>query len=196
MIIHDMYKDGSGFVAYFYFDFKDQAKQDSRALLLSLLSQLSDKSDRFYDAFLRLYKKYQNGTEKPNHAALLQCLKNMLSVAGPAPLYLVMDALDECPENVGVPSPRQKVLALVKELVELRLPQLRICITSRPEFDICTALEPLKPHTLSLHDEGGQKQDIFHYVTSVVHSDRKMKSWKDDEKNMVIQKLTQKADGM
>jgi hypothetical protein len=40
---------GSAFLAYFYFDFKDTAKQDSRALLSSLLVQLSDQSDIFFD---------------------------------------------------------------------------------------------------------------------------------------------------
>jgi hypothetical protein len=33
-------------------------------------------------------------------------------------------------------------------------------------------------------------------VTSVVHSDQKMKRWRDDDKDLVIEKLTEKADGM
>ena len=112
------------------------------------------------------------------------------------PIYIVMDALDECPNDSGIPSSREKVLELVRDLVELRHPNLRLCITSRPEFDIRSTLEPLATQQLSLHDEGGQKQDIVDYVTFVVGSDRKMKRWRDDEKNMVIEKLTDKADGM
>ena len=120
----------------------------------------------------------------------------MLTVMGQVPIYIVVDALDECPNDSGIPSSREKVLDLVKDLVELRHPNLRLCITSRPEFDICTMLEPLATQVLSLHDESGQKQDIVYYVSFVVRSDKKMKKWRDDEKNMVIERLTEKADGM
>jgi hypothetical protein len=47
-----------------------------------------------------------------------------------------------------------------------------------------------------LHDESGQQEDINHYVTSVLHSDKKMRRWRDGDQKMVIQTLTEKADGM
>ena len=112
------------------------------------------------------------------------------------PIYLVVDALDECPKDSGIPSSREKVLQLVKDLVGLRHPNLRLCITSRPEFDIRTTLAPLATQQISLHDESGQTQDINDYVTSVVRSDERMKRWRDGDKTMVIDKLTERADGM
>ena len=183
-------------LAYFYFDFKDTAKQDSRALLSSLLVQLSNQSDKFCNVLRGLYLEHQGGSQQPNTASLLQCLKGMLTIAGPGPVYLVMDALDECANDLGIPSSREKVLKTVKELVELRHPNLRLCVTSRPEFDIRTSLEPLATQQLSLHDESGQKQDINDYIISVVRSDEKMRRWRDGDKDMVVDKLTQKADGM
>jgi hypothetical protein len=187
---------GSAFLAYFYFDFKDTTKQDSRALLSSLLVQLSNQSDQFCDVLRGLYSEHQDGSQQPNIASLLQCLKGMLTIAGPGPVYLVMDALDECPNDSGIPSSREKVLKMVKELVELRHPNLRVCVTSRPEFDIRATLAPLATQQVSLHDECGQKQDINDYVKYIVHSDEKMKRWRNDDKDMVIEKLTAKADGM
>ena len=187
---------GSAFLAYFYFDFKDTEKQDSRALLSSLLVQLSNQSDQFCDVLHRLYKEHQDGSQQPNHASLLRCLKSMLAIVGSGPVYLVMDALDECPNDSGMPSSRENMLITVKELVELRHSNLRLCVTSRPEYDIRTTLEPLATQQVSLHDEDGQKQDINQYITLVVHSDGKMKKWRDAEKDMVVQKLTAKADGM
>jgi hypothetical protein len=186
---------GLAFLAYFYFDFKDTAKQDSRALLSSLLLQLSDQSDIFCDALFSLYSAHNRGSKQPTNGALAECLKNMLMISE-LPIYLVMDALDECPDDSGIPSSREKVLKLVKELVELHHPNLRLCITSRPEFDIFTKLEPLATQQLSLHDESGQKLDITDYTTYIVHSDKRMKRWRDGDKNMVIEKLTEKADGM
>ena len=187
---------GSSLLASFYFDFKDTAKQDSRALLSSLLIQLSDQSDILCNALFSLFTLHKRGSEQPTDDSLARCLEDMLAMMKQVPIYIVMDALDECPNDSGIPSSREKVLELVRDLVELRHPNLRICITSRPEFDIRSTLESLASQQLSLHDEGGQKQDIVDYVTFVVGSDRKMKRWRDDEKNMVIEKLTDKADGM
>ena len=184
------------FLAYFYFDFKDKAKQDARALLSSLLIQLSDQSHIFCDTLFSLYSAHKQGSEQPTDDSLAQCLKDMLTTVGQAPIYLIIDALDECPNDLGIPSSREKVLELVKELVKLHHPNLRLCITSRPEFDIRTRLEPLATQQVSLHDESGQKQDINDYVTWVVHSDRRMQRWRDDDKDAVIENLTEKADGM
>ena len=183
-------------MAYFFFDFKDTGKQDSRALLSSLLIQLSDQSERFHDILHGLYSEHQGGSQQPSDASLMQCLKDMLAIMGQTPVYFIIDALDECPDDSGIPSAREEALELVKELVELHHPNLRLCITSRPEFDIRTTLEPLATLQVSLHDESGQKQDINLYVISVVRSDKKMARWRDDDKNMVIEKLTEKADGM
>ena len=186
----------SVFLAYFYFDFKDKGKKDSRALLSSLLDQLSDQSDQFRDGLRRMYSEHRDGSKKPHDDALILCLKDMLTVARSVPIYLVVDALDECPNDSGdlsSRSPRGKVLSVVEELVKLRLPNLRLCITSRPEVDIRTILKPLATQQISLHEEGGQNRDINAYVTFAVQSVTK---WRDDDKKMVIDKLTENADGM
>ena len=199
MIIRDIKsisKAGSAYMAYFFFDFKDKGKQDCRALLSSLLVQLSDRSEKLCDILLGLHSAHEDGSEQPTDDSLGRCLKDMLTIMGPVPIYLIVDALDECPNDSGIPSSREKVLKLVKELVALRHPNLRLCITSRPEFDIRTTLRPLATQQVSLHDESGQKQDINDYVTSVVRSDERMKRWRDDDKTVVIDKLTERADGM
>ena len=183
-------------MAYFFFDFKDTGKQDLRALLSSLLVQLSDQSDQCCDILIRLHSAHRNGSRQPTEDSLARCLEDMLTAMGQVPIYLILDALDECPTGSGIPSPREKVLKLVKELVGLNLSYLRLCLTSRPEFDIRTTLKPLATQQISLHDESGQKQDIADYVASIVRSDDRMKKWLEDDKNMVIEKLSAKADGM
>jgi hypothetical protein len=194
--IKSISNSGSAFLAYFYFDFKDTAKQDSRALLSSLLIQLSDQSNVFCDTLSSLYSAHKQGSEQPTDDSLAECLKDMLTIMGQVPIYFIMDALDECPNDSGIPSPREKVLKLVKELVGPHHPNLCLCVTSRPEFDIRNTLRPLATQQVSLHDENGQKQDIVDYVNSVVRTDGRMKRWRDDDKTMVIEKLTTQADGM
>jgi len=135
---------------------------------------------------------------QPSDLGLLKCLREMFTHPDPCPTFLIMDALDECPDTSGIPSPREQVLRLVKELVELYLPNLHICVTSRPEVDIRDALESLTPFRVSLHDERGQKDDIVDYVKSVVCSDseRIMRRWKAEDKDLVIETLSKRADGM
>ena len=189
---------GSASVAYFYFDFKDVDKKHRRNLLSSLLIQLSSQSERCANILSRVYSTHYDGKEQPSEHALVQCLKDMLVAPPPIqlPTYIILDALDECPNTYGIPTPREHVLDLVKELVDLHLPNLRICVTSRPEVDIYTALEPLTSYHLSLHDQPGQNKDIADYISAVVQSDTKMKRWREDDRKLVIDTLSEKADGM
>jgi hypothetical protein len=119
----------------------------------------------------------------------------MLVLEGQGLTYIILDALDECPVTSGIPSPREEVLELVEDLVGLHLPNLHICVTSRPEPDIRIVLERLTERPVSLHDERGQKEDIADYVSSV-HSDRRMGRWWEEDKELVIKTLLEKADGM
>jgi hypothetical protein len=107
-----------------------------------------------------------------------------------------VDALDECPNDSGLPTAREEVLDLINDLVGLRLPNLHICVTSRPEIDIQTALDPLTTLRVSLHNQTGQKKDIVDYVSSVVYSDKMMRRWREEDRKLVIDTLSERADGM
>jgi hypothetical protein len=122
----------------------------------------------------------------------------MLTVGDGHPIYLIMDALDECPDTSEVPSPRNRILQLLEELAGLQIPNLRICVTSRPEFDIRDFLEPLTSRRVSLHDQSGQKQDIADYVRAVVYSkyEPHMRRWRKEDKEFVVETLSERADGM
>ena len=189
---------GLAILAYFYFDFRDLDKKTCRDLLLSLLFQLSTRSSSYCDILHRVYEVHEDGTRQPSDDALKECLKEMLRLPGQGPIFIILDALDECPDSSGLPSPRDEVLQLVKELVDLRLQELHICATSRSEVDIQAVLEPLAFCSVSLHDESGQKTDIANYVRNVVDlsPSMEMKSWGDDDKDLVIKSLTERSDGM
>ena len=189
---------GSAIMAYFYFDFRDLNKQNCHDLLRSLVFQLSIHSSPCCGILHRIYKTHKDGTQQPSDDTLKGCLKEMLRLLAQGSIFIILDALDECPDSPGLPSPRNEVLQLVKELVDLRLHGLYICATSRPEVDIRAVLEPLAFRSVSLHDESGQKTDIDDYVRNVVNSSPStaMRRWRDDDKNLVIKTLTERADGM
>ena len=189
---------GQASMAYFYFDFRDISKQHWRDLVPSLLTQLSARSGPRCDILSRFYSNHDKGARQPSDDNLTQCLKEMLTLPNQHPVYLIMDALDECSNISGIPSPRKKVLRLVKELIDLHVPNLHICVTSRPEVDIRDVLDPLAPRQVSLHDQSGQKEDIENYVRSVVYSDSEpiMRRWRKEDKELVIETLSNQADGM
>ncbi|KAH9959367.1 hypothetical protein BGW80DRAFT_1449133 [Lactifluus volemus] len=189
-------RSGLASLGFFYCDFRDDEKRNRRGLLSSLLIQLCDQSKFYAEIIYNLYSEHRDGSQDPSDAALAQCLKDVIRCVGKPPIYIILDALDECPNAHGTPSPRGKVLMLVEDLVSLHIPNLRICITSRPETDIETTLDRLKFHPVSLHDEEGQIQDIENYIISVVNSDARMGKWRADDKELVVGTLSRKANGM
>lgn len=187
---------GLAIVGYFYVDFRDPAKQEARGLVASLLIQLCVQADHFCELLYSLYSIHDRGYQQPSDDELVDCSKDMLKDPGQGPVYIVVDALDECPNSHGIPPPRQQVLRIMEELINLGLPHLHICITSRPEFDIREIFEKLEPRSVSLHDEAGQIQDIAQYIKSVVSSDILMRDWPREEKELVISTLSEQGGGM
>ena len=117
--------------------------QHWRDLVTSLLIQLSAQSSPRCDILSRLHSNHDGGTQQLNDDILTWCLKEMLTLPDQHPIYLIFDALDECTNISGIPTSRNRVLRLVKELVDLHIPNLHICVASRPDVDIWDVLDLL-----------------------------------------------------
>jgi hypothetical protein len=191
-----MRRAGLASLAYFYCDFRDDKKKDLRGLVSSLLVQLCHQTDSYSDMISKFYAEHDKASRSPSDAALVLCLESLLNLREQTPVYLIVDALEECPTTSDVPSARGKVLMLVRQLTASKYPNLHICITSRLEPDLSVVLEPLSSCSISLHDESGQKEDIASYIKSVVHTDPKIQTWRTGDKELVINTLTDKVDGM
>ena len=194
--IRSLQKFGLASLAFFYCDFREGQKKDVHGLLSSLLVQLGDQSDTYSATLSDFYVAHGRGTQHASDDELQECLKGMLKRTGQATVYIIIDGLDECSTTTGMPSPRENVFKLVKELVALHLPNMRICLTSRPEVDISDVLRLLVFRSICLHKENGQVKDISKYIKSVIDEDPKMQRWNDKAKQLVIDVLTRKADGM
>ena len=196
--IQNKIQASSALLAYYYFDYKDSSKRDLRGLLASLVFQLGGDSVRCWSVLYQLYTKCRNGSDQPSNAALAECLRNMLKLPRQLPIFIILDALDECPNTVETPSAREKVLDFLGDLVGSEHPNLFICITSRPEQDIQSVFNPLTLplRRVSIHEEVGQTEDINKYLRSFVQTDRAMRRWKDEDKELVINTLSERANGM
>jgi hypothetical protein len=189
--INSMRKLGLASLGFFYCDHREDEKRDLRGLLSSVLVQLCHQSDPCCQILSSFYLEHASGSRHPSDDELMQCLKDILGVPGQAPVYLIIDGLDEF-SNTS----REQGLRLLADLIDLQLPILRICVTSRPEIDIKATLQPFALRSVSLHDESEQRKDIEDYIRSFVNTDPKMRRLKAADRELVIDVLIKKSDGM
>ena len=190
-----MQKSGLASLTYFFYDYRDDQKKNLHGLLSSVPFQLCVQSDPYYDILSTFYSSHYHGAQRPSDDELVRCFKDLVGLPGQAPVYLIVDALDECPSKSALRTPREDVLMLLKDLVDSQLPNLRIGVTSRTEADIKAVLEPLTFRSFSLHDECGQKADIEYYIKSFVNTNSKTRRWTQEHKQLVIDVLTKRAEG-
>ena len=145
---HRFKKSGLASLAFFYCDSREDENLDLRGLLSSVLAQLCHQSDSYYRILSSFYSEHADGWRHPSDDALVRCLKDISRVSRQAPVYLIVDGLDECSNTSAMPSPCEKVLTFLGNLIVSQLPNVRICVTSRPEIDIKRVLEPLTFHSL------------------------------------------------
>ena len=191
-----MRRSGLASLMIFYYDFREDQKKGFRGLLSSVLVQLGYQSDSYCDILSKLRSEHDNGSRDPSDDVLIRCLKSLLELPRQTPMFFIVDALDECLNAPALSSPREKVLILLKDLIDSKHPNLRICITSRPDVDIKAVLNPLAFYSISLHDEHGQDEDIRNYIESIVNENTKMQRWSSEHKQLVIEYLTERANGM
>jgi hypothetical protein len=194
--IRAMQKAGLASLSFFYCDFREDRKKELRGLLSSFLVQLCHQSDFYFDILSNFYTEHGGGSHRPSDDALAGCLKDLLKLPGLAPVYIIVDALDEFPNQSVVRSPRAEVLNLIQDLVKTQIRNLRVCVTSRPEPDIKNVLDPLTFRSVSLHDEGGQKRDIEDYIKSVINTRTMDRKWKEEHRKLAIDVLTEKSNGV
>jgi hypothetical protein len=190
-------KDERALITYCFFDYRDTDIQTRHYILSSLLIQLSNQSNPCCDVLDDLYSThYKDPPQMPSGHVLTEYLKKMLSAPGQTQIYVILDGLDESPSSPGSPSPREDILQLVEELSKFRLKNFRLCVSSRPEIDIRKALEPLSPSWISLENEPRQKQDVIDFIKRFVNLDPMMQRWETEDKELVFDTLSRRADGM
>jgi hypothetical protein len=185
---------GEAKIVYYYFDFRDSKKQDCYGLLSSLILQLSVNSEPCSNILSKLYSDI-GPVLKPTLIELKTCMKNMLSQPGQGPIYIIVDGVDECPNSSGTPSARREVLDLIKDLVGLKRLNVHVCVASRREIDIRTVLGSLERLQIDLDEEIGQKADITTFIEHTVRSNN-MRQWTEDDQTLVINTLSENANGM
>ncbi|KAF8490589.1 hypothetical protein JB92DRAFT_2819701, partial [Gautieria morchelliformis] len=179
--------DPSLAIAFFYFDFNISSKDTpSDAVLRSLLKQLSAQCPAIPNTLDTLYSESVAANRSPAHGQLLSTLKSVIGHF--RAVYIVFDALDECPE-------RSRFLKVVNEIHAWRVDGLHLLATSRKEGDIDRVLKGLVTHEVSMN-ESLVDPDIKVHISRTLLEDIEFSMCSEDEKEMVETNLMKGAHGM
>jgi ankyrin repeat domain-containing protein 50 len=182
-------------VAYFYFDFNDPEKQNATNCLSSLIAQLCSQVVDLPKKLKDLYSRCNEGKHKAGMPALIAILKAFALAEEPHDIFIIADALDECPKN-GEQELRSELLDLITEISSWSPSNIHLLVTSRQEPDIKERLMPLLT-TPAISVEGSEADaDIKKYIENQLSTDPKLKGWSDDVKERIKHTLVKRAKGM
>lgn len=182
---HAQSQTGSA-VAFFFFTFNDESKQDTFALLRALLLQLSGQVLGLDADLARLEETYNHST--PPVPVLTEFLRQAVSSC--RHIYLLLDALDESPAETS----RADVLSIINTIRNWQLPGLHLLVTSRDVFDIRESLN-VETHNMVTLQNDNVNQDIMRYISHQVDHDQQLKRW-GSHCDTIKQHLAQRANGV
>lgn len=181
-------------VAYFFFSFSDSKKQSLAVMLASLVRQLCARRPNTPQPVKSL-SEYKNGGGRPDTKTLEAAL--MATTRGFSEVFVVIDALDECPT---LANERTKLLDSLGRVIAAMPGNLHILCTSRPEADIKAAMDPVLSRPLGTtidltSDQSRHNKDIGLYIDRTLES-ADYEYWPANLKVEAKGLLLEKADGM
>jgi GTPase SAR1 family protein len=181
----------SPILLYFFFDFRDKRKQSLEDMARTLAYQLYYHDINIRHPLDKLLHACGDGYRKPSTESLLRVVLEFLLTTG-RKVYLVLDALDECPE-------RHDLLAWIRMIAKLTDPKIHLLITSRKEPDIDSALglDDVIDQVVAVQAEIIDA-DIRAYIIDTLRTDVAFKRWAghEDIQQMIRDSLFEKSNGM
>lgn len=184
--LHHKRSDPKMGIAFFFFTFADDNKQDASAMLRALIAQLAGQLGGAPTALTQLHKHYRNTT--PSDEDLLETLRQLITQFNN--VYIILDAVDESPRETH----RSSLLDILYKIRTWPDPGLHLLATSRDEVDICHGLQATPAETITMTNDGIDK-DIASFVSQHLRSNWRLQKWQDHYE-MIEQVLIQKANGV
>jgi hypothetical protein len=183
---HACEQDPDASHAFFYFSFSDDRKQSDGDLLRSLVAQIGWREPGL-SMLRRAYEDAKRSVPGPDEleAILLACVRSCSKV------YLLVDALDECPElNQTLQSVLERLERLTRDA-----PNLRVFATSRELDKIRMSMQALPAEPLRVMTRAVDA-DIQVYVAKEVSRDRSLGKLKPEMRSLIESSIASQADGM
>ncbi|PQE33508.1 hypothetical protein CJF32_00003381 [Rutstroemia sp. NJR-2017a WRK4] len=184
--------DSGHLVAFYYFSFSDSQKQNTTNFLRSILAQMIKQSNKAFHTAAPLY----NDTDDPE--LQLHALKAMLRaiIAAHGYVFIVADALDECPRATATQDERQLVSETLEEIISWKLDSLHLMITSRKIADLESMIHGIPGVVTVFIQNDHVDADTRLYVASELQKDKKLRSWPPGIRTEIETTLERGANGM
>lgn len=160
-----------------------------------MIAQLCSQIVHLPRKLKELYKRCNDGKHKADLASLKTALKLFAVAEEMHNIFLVADALDECPKN-GDRELRNELLELIAEIKSWSPSNIHLLVTSRQELDIKEKLTPLLTTSAISIQGSGVEADIKKHIENQLATDPKLKGWSSDLKMCIERALVEGANGM
>lgn len=171
-------------VAYVYCNYKAQADQNAASLLAAILKQLVQARWSIAEPVELLHKQHADRGTKPSLEEIFGALQSVLATY--SSVYLVVDALDECPDKDGS---RHQFLTKLRDLQGRT--DLRLIATSRFILGIETEFKGMPTLEVRANDE-----DVKRFVAGQTYQLPKCIQRDVKLKGLVQDKIVEAVDGM
>lgn len=183
-------------LAYIYCDYKDYERQSAQAILFSILRQLVESLPEIPRDLQNMYKQQntqQTGREKEAEPFKIeQCVEEIEKICrSSANSFIIIDALDECPErdsrNIEI---RSVLFSAIKRLSAVS----KILLTGRLHIEISS-----DTYNLTRLEIFARDSDIREYITSRIDSNLRLRKLVDSEESLrekILDAVTSRAAGM
>jgi ankyrin repeat domain-containing protein 50 len=179
-------------LGYFYFSFSDPAKQNAENMLRSIIKQLCGRRPDEPEALAKLVR-YRDVNLQPDLESLINAFNE--STFGFARVYVIIDALDECPLGQ-----RSKLLDVLQTIKTFGLDNLHILYTSRAEADIESRFRSsVSRHEITRIDLEKRRREVNEDIRTYIDKELESSefcSWPADIKARARKALIEKAHGM
>ncbi|KAJ7059379.1 ankyrin repeat-containing domain protein [Mycena amicta] len=186
-VIEDLLVTPGSVLAYFYFYYGEANKQSPRGMLCSIISELEEQLLHAPSPLLGLYKKLGSGAHEPSIPELTACLNSLVIALSGRPIFIVVDAVDECAKP-------KDLAPILNDLLHSVQGCMHVFVTSRPEDGVTKILHPLTTCELDL--SSAIKGDIALHLGHVLSKEHPFCSWKQVHRDRVFTHLLEHSDGM
>jgi hypothetical protein len=147
-------------IAAIYCNYKDIEVQTPANLFASLWMQLVE-SHPISDDVKMLHKKHIDRSTRPSLSEILQVLRSEIDDYSGSKVFIIVDALDECPED-------NKIRGTILTELQALQSTVHLMVTSRPHVTV-----ELDPPCLIV-DIRASDGDVLHYVDGRISCDQQL----------------------
>ena len=169
-------------ISWVYCSYKDEAIQTPTSLIASILQQILKRTMVISDDLRALYERHEPHDTRPTVEEL--SLQLQASVCNLEKFFVVIDALDECPDVK-----REKFLDHMRKLQ----PAVNLMITTRPASHVANGFPEAACVEIRAKDT-----DIQNYCEAKIRSDHRLHFVQDDAdlKQLVINRIAENTQKM